>query len=140
MSLLKVFVLLLMTIGLYSEAPVQRIYPVEVKSYLLSDQQLIESGNLYAKNQQLHFNQWTFHQLKGKPTFLVIFAKNQGEAFVSGILKGKIGAKTFEVTVFGLPKDMEESAVWVIPVGNVYLGEGSALPQIIVEWKEFEAK
>lgn len=122
-----------------TETPTNRIYPVEVKSYLLSDKQLLDAGNFYAYNQKLSLEQWTFHQLKNKPTFIVIFAKNQGQAFVSGVLKGTIGNKTFELPVLGLPRDMEESAVWVVPVENVYLGEGATLPEIKLEWKEFSA-
>lgn len=141
-KLFQILFLLIAGVGLIAEAPpspTTRVYPVEVRSYLLSDKQLMDAGNFYVKNKDLHFTQWTFHQLKDKPTFIVIMAKNQGQAFVSGILQGSVGDRTFGVPVFGLPRDMEESAVWVIPVGNIYLGEGSTLPQIKMEWKEFSA-
>lgn len=138
---MKYFLFLLAITGcLISATPAQRIYPVEVKSYLLSDKQIIEAGNIYAHNNNVHFDQWTFHQLKNNPTFIVIFAKNQGEAFVSGTLIGNVSGRIFELPVFGLPKSMTESAVWIIPVGNTYLGEGSALPQIKMEWKDFKAE
>lgn len=139
-KILQLFVLFAVAIGLFSATPSNRIYPVEVKSYLLTDKQLIDAGNFYAQNKQINFEQFTFHQLKNKPTFIVVLAKNQGEYFVSGVLKGSIASKTFEIPVFGLPKEMEESAVWVIPVGNTYLGEGSALPQIKMDWKEFNVQ
>lgn len=118
-------------------APTERIYPVSVKAYVLTDEQILKAGNFYAFNKNVTFLQLRFDQLKDKPNFIVVLAKNQGQAFLTGLLRVSVSGKVFDLPVLGMPKDMEESAVWVIPVGGAYLGEGSGAPSITTEWKEF---
>lgn len=134
---MKSWLFLLLATGAIYGAPPSRIYPVEVKAYVMTDEQMLKAGNFYAFNKNLTFPQLRFNQLKDKPNFIVVFAKNQGEAFLTGQLRVSVSGKVFDLPVLGMPRNMEESAVWVIPVGGAYLGEGSGAPRIETEWKEF---
>lgn len=133
--------ILTILLGLTSFAFSQgRIYPVDLKGYILTDQQLAEAGNIYSKNAQFLPRQKTFRDLKGKNNYFVIFARNDGEAIVRGTLNCTVGDKSVHATVLGLPPLMQEAQVWVIPVGHTLLGDGEKLPEITMDWKEFEVK
>ncbi|MEX0961328.1 MAG: hypothetical protein WDZ28_00515 [Simkaniaceae bacterium] len=113
----------------------------QLKGYVLTDEQLSQSENIFSKNEQFSPFQLSFDQLnKYKKIFIVILAKNTGGKQAFGTLKCTVGHRSVEVSVIGLRPNMKEFDVWIIPVGSAILGDGSNQPQAFVEWKTLYVK
>lgn len=120
--------------------PTNRIYPVELKGYVLTNDQIASAGNFYTANSNFDPKQMTYNQLKNKKTFLVVLAQNTGERAVCGVLSLTLDSTQLEIPVIDLPANMDQWQVWIIPTGDQPLGEGDELPQINLSWKEFDVK
>lgn len=113
----------------------------QLRGYLLTDEQIIQSGNFYLENEQFNPQQLNFDQLnKHKKSFIVILVKNTGDKQGWGTLKCTVRNESVEVSVLALHPHMRQSAVWVIPIGNTILGEGPCQPEVVVEWKKIHTK
>ncbi len=113
----------------------------QLRGYVLTDEQIVQAGNFFLKNEQFSPQQLSFATLnKHKNSFIVILAKNTGNKQVFGTLRCIAGRRNVEVSVIGLRPHMKESDVWIIPVGSAILGDGSDLPQVSVEWATLYAK
>jgi len=113
----------------------------QLRGYVLTDEQIVQAGNFFLENerflpQQLSFDQLNMH----RKSFIVILAKNSGHKQGWGTLKCSVGHRNVEVSVIGLRPNMKESDVWIIPVGSAILGDGSEIPQALVEWKKLYVK
>ena len=113
----------------------------QLRGYLLTDEQIVQSGNFFLKNEQFSPLQLNFDELnKHKKSFIVILAKNTGHKQGWGTLKCTIRNESIEVSVLGLHPRMRESVVWIIPIGNAILGDGPKQPLVLVEWKKLYVK
>jgi hypothetical protein len=113
----------------------------QLRAYVLTDEEIVQAGNFFLKNEQFSPTELSFDQLnKHKKSFIVILAKNTGGKQAFGTLKCTVGYRSVEVSVIGLRPNMKEFDVWVIPVGSAILGDGPNQPQAVVEWKKLYVK
>jgi len=113
----------------------------QLRGYVLTDEQIVEAGNFFLKNEQFSPTELSFDQLnKHKKSFIVILAKNTGGKQAFGTLKCTAGNRSVEVSVIGLRPNMKEFDVWILPVGSAILGDGPNQPKALVEWKKLYVK
>ncbi len=147
---ISIGVLILISLGVYL---VGNFYPslffynpayskhTQLRGYVLTDEQIVQAGNLYLENEQFFPQQLSYGALnKHRKSFFVILAKNTSNKQVSGTLRCVAGLGNVEVSVIGLGPHMKQSDVWIIPVGTAIIGNGPSQPQVSVEWARLYAK
>jgi len=113
----------------------------QLRAYVLTDEQIVQAGNFFLKNEQFSPTELSYDQLnQHRKSFIVILAKNTGGKQAFGTLKCTDEYGSFEIPVIGLRPNMKEFDVWIIPVGSAILGNGPNQPQVFVEWKKLYAK
>jgi hypothetical protein len=112
-----------------------------LRAYVLTDEQILQAGNFYSKNESFFPQQLTYDALNSaRNSFFVVLAKNTGDKQAWGKLRCIAGRRSAETQALALPPHMNESEIWIIPIGNSILGDGSEQPHVSVEWTRLYTK